>query len=170
MVTVSIVFNLQALYVVIAAIATLLVYIIYQRIRDGRTRNAMRRVTEAVSNYLKSNSVDAHVTSYPVLGGRRFVVLIEARSSEKLRSSHLVEVAVIDEVRKNAGLVVERVFWRFPVTVLGGEEMQEDLYMAPGYQRSRKEEGYTVDETSRQQFEDAVAALRAADGSSSSRD
>ncbi|MGH8632405.1 MAG: hypothetical protein ACREU7_16780, partial [Burkholderiales bacterium] len=57
-------------------------------------------------------------------------------------------------------LVVERVFWRFPVTVLGKEEMQEDLYMAQGYQRHRREEGYTVDEASRQQFEDAVSALR----------
>jgi hypothetical protein len=127
----------------------------------------MRKVTEAASNYLKSNSVDAHVTSYPVLGGRRFVVLIEARPSEKLRTSHLIEVAVIDEVRKAAGLVVERVFWRFPVTVLGKEEMQEDLYMAQGYQRNRKEEGYTVDETTLQQFEDAVSSLRTTDGSSS---
>ena len=160
MVTVSIVFNLQALYVVAATVITLLAYITYLKVKDRRVRNAMRSATNAASNYLRSNSIEAHVTSYPVLGGRRFVVLIEARPSEKLRTSHLVEVAVIDEVRKATGLVVERVFWRFPVTVLGKEEMQEDLYMAQGYRRQRREEGYTVAETSLQQFEDAVSALR----------
>jgi hypothetical protein len=165
-VTVSIVFNLQALYVVAATIVTLLVYVTYLKVKDRRVRGAMRKVTGSASNYLKNNSIDAHVTSYPVLGGRRFVVLIEARPSEKLRTSHLVEVAVIDEVRKATGLVVERVFWRFPVTVLGKEEMQEDLYLAQGYQRHRREEGYTVAETSLQQFEEAVSSLRAPEGSS----
>lgn len=166
MLTVSIVFNLQALYVVAATIITLLGYITYLKVKDRRVRNAMHKVSGAASRYLGSNSIDAHVTSYPVLGGRRFVVLIEARPSEKLRTSHLVEGAVIDEVRRVTGLVVERVFWRFPVTVLGKEEMQEDLYVAQGYQRQRREEGYTVAETSLQQFEEAVSALRTTENSS----
>ncbi|HWQ38688.1 MAG TPA: hypothetical protein VNM24_08795 [Burkholderiales bacterium] len=152
-----------------ATVITLLGYILFLKIRDRRARAAMRRVAESASGYLKANAIDAHVTSYPVLGGRRFVVLVEARPSEKLRSSHMLEMAVIDEVRKTTGLTVERAFWRFPVAVLDKEELQEDLYAAQGYRPSRRAAGYTVDEAPIEQFQEAMSALKSTDPSGRNR-
>lgn len=163
MVTVSIVFNLQALYVVAATMLSLLFYILIMKHRERRNRIAMNRINDAVTKYLKANSVDAHLTTYPVLGGRRFVVLIESKPSEKLRSSQVVEVAVIEEVRKQTGLQVERVFWRFPVSVLGNDAAQEDLYMAQGFGRDKPGGGYDVDETPLDQFEEAMSRLKPSD-------
>jgi hypothetical protein len=162
-VTVSIVFNLQALYVVVATVLCLLVYILVLKHRDRRNRNAMRRINEAVTRYLKSNGVEAHVTTYPVLGGRRFVSLIESKPSEKLRSSQVVETAVVEQVRKETGLLVERVFWRFPVSVLGGEAAKDDLYMAQGFGADKSDPGYEVGEATIMQFEHALSRLRATD-------
>jgi hypothetical protein len=159
-VTVSIVFNLQALYVVAATVLSLLFYILILKNRERRNRSAMRRINEAVTKYLKSNSVEAHVTTYPVLGGRRFVVLIESKPSERLRSSQVVELAVIEEVRKETQLQVERVFWRFPVSVLGKAAAEEDLYMAQGFGRQKSLGGYDVDETPLDQFEEAMSQLK----------
>ena len=63
MVTVSIVFNLQLLYVVSAVFITLLVYILVQRHRDRRNRAAITGISKASTNFFKVNGVEAMVTS-----------------------------------------------------------------------------------------------------------
>lgn len=160
MVTVSIVFNLQLLYVVSAVFITLLVYILVQRHRERRNRAATAGISQATTNFFKANGVEALVTSYAVLGGRRFVVLVECKPNEKLRSSHAIEMGLIDEVRKVAGHTVERVFWRFPVPVMSKEQFNEDLYLAQGIQPLKTGEGYSVTETSWDQFDKAMTELQ----------
>lgn len=159
MVTISIVFNLQALYLAAAVITTLLVYILFLKRRDRYTRQAIAKISKIVTDYFKTHDVDVLVTCYAVLGGRRFVVLIESKPSEKLRSSHVIEMGVIDQVRETSGFFVERVFWRFPVPVLGKEEFSEDLYLAQGFQQV-KGEGYSVSETPWEQFDQAMTELK----------
>lgn len=147
MVTVSVVLNLGALYVVVATLVALSVYIVIQAVRNRRNRRALGEVNQAVTNYFKNYGVEVLVTCYAVLGGRRFVVLIESKPSEKLRCSHVIEVSVIEHVRREMGQHIERVFWRFPIPVLDKEEFVEDLYLSQGIQ-TRKNEGYRVDEIS----------------------
>ena len=147
MVTVSLVFNMQALYLAAVAITTLLIYILILKHRDRRNRQAIAEINQLVSDYFKSHNVDVLVTSYAVLGGRRFVVLLESKPNEKLRSSYVIEMGLIDHVRKTTGQFVERVFWRFPVPVIGKEEVAEDLYLAQGFQQVKSGEGYSVTET-----------------------
>ncbi len=104
--------------------------------------------------------MDVQVTSYAVLGGRRFVVLLESKPNEKLRSSHVIEMGLIDHVRKTTGQFVERVFWRFPVPVIGKEGIAEDLYLAQGFQPVKSGEGYSVTETPWEQFDKAMVELK----------
>lgn len=157
MVTVSLVFNLQALYLAAVAVTTLLVYILILKWRDRRNREAITKINTIVGDYFKSHNVDVLVTSY---GGRRFVVLLEAKPNEKLRSSHVIEMGLIDHVRKTTGQFVERVFWRFPVPVIGKEEIAEDLYLAQGIQQVKSGEGYSVTETPWEQFDAAMVELK----------
>jgi len=159
-VTVSLVFNLQALYLVAAVITTLLVYILLLKHRDRRNRQAIAAINKIVGDYFKSHNVDVLVTSYAVLGGRRFVVLLESKPNEKLRSSHVIEMGLIDHVRKTTGQFVERVFWRFPVPVIGKEGMAEDLYLAQGFQPVKSGEGYSVTETPWERFDEAMVELK----------
>lgn len=160
MVTVSIVFNLQLLYVVAAVFVTLLTYILIQRQRERRNRAAIASISKTATEFFRTNGVEAMVTSYAVLGGRRFVVLVECKPSEKLRSSHAIEMGLIDEVRKLTGHTVERVFWRFPVPVMSKDQFNEDLYLAQGIQPLKTGEGYSVTETSWDQFDKAMSALQ----------
>ena len=160
MVTVSLVFNLQVLYLVAAVITTLLVYILIMKQRERRNRAAIAQINKIVGDYFKSHNVDLLVTSYAVLGGRRFVVLLESKPNEKLRSSHVIEMGLIDHVRKTTGQFVERVFWRFPVPVIGKEEIAEDLYLAQGFQQVKSGEGYSVTETPWEQFDKAMVDLK----------
>lgn len=104
--------------------------------------------------------MDVLVTSYAVLGGRRFVVLLESRPNEKLRTSHVIEMGLIDHVRKTSGQFVERVFWRFPVPVIGKDEVAEDLYLAQGFQQVKSGEGYSVTETPWEQFDKAMVDMK----------
>jgi hypothetical protein len=159
-VTVSLVFNLQVLYLVAAVITTLLIYILIMKRRDRQNREATARINNIVGDYFKSHNVEVLVTSYAVLGGRRFVVLLESKPNEKLRSSHVIEMGLIDHVRKTTGQFVERVFWRFPVPVIGKEEVAEDLYLAQGFHQIRSGEGYSVTETPWEQFDKAMVELK----------
>ena len=160
MVTVSLVFNLQALYLAAVAVTTLLVYILILKWRDRRNREAIARINAIVGDYFKSHNIDVLVTSYAVLGGRRFVVLLEAKPNEKLRSSNVIEMGLIDHVRKATGQSVERVFWRFPVPVIGKEGTAEDLYLAQGIQQVKSGEGYSVTETPWEHFDKAMVDLK----------
>jgi hypothetical protein len=159
-VTVSLVFNLQALYLAAVAFTTLLIYVLIQKRKDRRNRQAIAKINELVSDYFKSHNVEVLVTSYAVLGGRRFVVLLESKPNEKLRTSHIIEMGLIDHVRKTSGQFVERVFWRFPVPVLGREEVAEDLYLAQGFQQIKSGEGYSVTETPWEQFNKAMVDMK----------
>jgi hypothetical protein len=159
-VTVNLVFNLQALYLVAAVVATLLVYILILKRRERRNREAIAQINKLVGDYFKSHNIEVLVTSYAVLGGRRFVVLLESKPNEKLRSSHVIEMGLIDHVRKTTGQFVERVFWRFPVPVIGKEEAVEDLYIAQGFHQVKSGEGYSVTETPWEQFDKAMVELK----------
>ena len=160
MVTVSLVFNLQALYLAAVAVTTLLVYILMLKRRDRRNREAIAQINKMVGDYFNAYDVEVLVTSYAVMGGRRFVVLLESKPNEKLRSSHVIEMGVIDHVRKATGQFVERVFWRFPVPVIGKEEIADDLYLAQGFQQVKSGEGYSVTETPWEQFDKAMVDLK----------
>jgi hypothetical protein len=159
-VTVSLVFNLQVLYLVAAVVTTLLIYILFLKHLERRNREAIAAINNIVSDYFKSHNVEVLVTSYAVLGGRRFVVLLESKPNEKLRSSHVIEMGLIDHVRKTTGQFIERVFWRFPVPVIGKEEVAEDLYLAQGFQQVKSGEGYSVTETPWEQFDKAMVELK----------
>lgn len=159
-VTVSLVFNLQALYLAAVAVTTLLIYILVLKHKDRRNREAIAKINQLVSDYFKSHAVDVLVTSYAVLGGRRFVVLLESKPNEKLRTSHVIEMGLIDHVRKTSGQFVERVFWRFPVPLMGKEEVAEDLYLAQGFQQVKSGEGYSVTETPWEQFDKAMVDMK----------
>ncbi|HKQ24218.1 MAG TPA: hypothetical protein VJT81_07255 [Burkholderiales bacterium] len=169
MVTVSLVFNLQALYLAAVAVTTLLVYILILKWRDRRNRAAIANINTIVGDYFKLHNVDVLVTSYAVLGGRRFVVLLEAKPNEKLRSSHVIEMGLIDHVRKATGQFVERVFWRFPVPVIGKEDVAEDLYLAQGIQQVKSGEGYSVTETPWENFDKAMVDLKQGVGAPTGR-
>jgi hypothetical protein len=162
-VTVNIILNLQALYIAAAVVTSLLVYILVIKRRDRRNRQVIAQINKLVTDYFKAHNVEVMVTCYAVLGGRRFVALLECKPSEKLRSSHVVEMGVIDHVRKSTGHLVERVFWRFPVPILGKDEFSEDLYFAQGFERI-KGDAYSVTETPWEQFDQAMTGLK--DGAS----
>lgn len=73
---------------------------------------------------------------------------------------------MIEEVRKQTGLQVKWGFWRFPVSVLGEDAAEEDLYMAQGFGRQKSPGGYEVDETPLDQFEEAMSQLKPSDAGS----
>ncbi len=159
MVSVSFVFNLTALYVAAAAVLCLLAHALYIRHRDRRDRRAMRRVAEVASAFMKSEGIEAYVTSYPVLGGRRFVALVEAKPTERLGSSQQIEAAAIEKVREETGLIVERVFWRFPIPALGNDRLRNDLALLQGVGGVPRGGG-DADAVARSQFDAAVQGLK----------
>jgi hypothetical protein len=169
-VTVSLVFNLQVLYLVVAVVTTLLIYILILKQRERRNREAIAQINKIVGDYFKSHNVDVLITSYAVLGGRRFVVLLESKPNEKLRSSYVIEMGLIDHVRKTTGQFVERVFWRFPAPVIGKEEIAEDLYLAQGFHQVKSGEGYSVTETPWEQFDKAMVELKEGVGAATGQD
>lgn len=159
--TVSVEFNLTALYVVGLVVAGMTGLIVRHKLRQWRNDRACRLISEAVMRYFEPMGIEVDVETYSQFEGRRFVVAISSEPIKKFRYSFIVEQSLVREVRKATGRQVEKVYWRFPLARTAGDmpgDEPEDPYLAQGQALATGEAGYGVEETSWEQYQKAVKA------------
>ncbi len=159
--TVSVEFNLTALYFVALVVAGMVVLMVRAKLRQWHTDRACRMISEAVMGYFKPMGIEVDVETYSRFEGRRFVVAISSEPIKKFRYSFIVEQSLVREVRKTTGRQIERVYWRFPLEGSAAEapaDQPEDRYLAQGQALAMGETGYGVEETSWEQYQQAVKA------------
>ncbi|MCC6657434.1 MAG: CHASE domain-containing protein [Rhodocyclaceae bacterium] len=112
-------------------------------------------------------AVRADVLTQP--GTEHFIVIADTEPLKRLRHSHIVEVVLIEEVKKATDLIVERVFWRFPLPAREGAALVAphhadeppsavvmDPYLEQGLKRLHAPEGLEVHEDSWAHFQEAM--------------
>src|SRR3989344_2433240 len=135
--TVNVTFNVPSLTVVLAALATTLLYagiIRYRRYRVDRQVDATVRL---IVDYFQKHGFDVVARCFSILGGQRFIAAIESPPLKRFRYSHIIESSMILHLQQTAGVTVDKVFWRFPLAWQGGETspaagkiVEEDPYFA----------------------------------------
>lgn len=159
--TVSVEFNLTALYFVALVVAGMVALIVRHKLRQWRTDRICRQISEEVMRYFQPMGIEVDVETYSQFEGRRFVVAINSEPIKKFRYSFIVEQSLVREVRKATGRQIERVYWRFPLGRSVGDapaDEPEDRYLAQGQALAMGEVGYGVEETSWEQYQQAVKA------------
>ncbi|MBI4989968.1 MAG: hypothetical protein HZC23_14225 [Rhodocyclales bacterium] len=168
--TVTIAFDLTLLTLVGLNLLGILAYVGTIKLRAHRLARARQRIVETVAAYFSRTglAVKAEVVSLP--DSEHFIVIADTEPLKRLRHSHIVELVLIEEVKKATDFVVERVFWRFPLparegAALGAPEQAAtvppsaeagDAYLAEGLARLRTPEGLEVGEDSWAHFQEAV--------------
>lgn len=161
--TVSIEFNLTALYFVAIVVAGMLALLVRHKLRQWRTDRICRRISEAVTRYFEPMGIEVDVETYSRFEGRRFVVTIDSEPIKKFRYSFIVELSLVREVRNATGRQIDKVYWRFPLARAPGDasaDEQEDRYLAQGQALAMGEAGYGVEETSWEQYQQALKAKK----------
>jgi len=160
--TVSIEFNLTALYFVAVVVAGMVALVARHKLRRWREDRACRLISEAVMGYFKPMDIEVDVETYSSFEGRRFVVVISSEPVKKFRYSFIVEQSLVREVRMTTSRQIDKVYWRFPLGRSAGDasaDEPEDRYLAQGQALATDAAaGYSVEETSWEQYQQAVKA------------
>lgn len=162
MVTITVEFNLTALYLVAAVVVSLLAYILVMNYRQREHNRIIKLISDAIVDYFRRTGIEVSVSCYGSLGTQRFIVLVESEPIKKFRCSHIIEQSLIQHVFKVTGKQVEKVYWRFPLARQPEELAHEvdradqDAYLTEGLFQARAPDGYLVDEVPWESFNAAI--------------
>lgn len=153
--TVNVTFNVPLLAGVLALAVAILVYAGVLRYRRRRLARRGRDVARRVVEYFRQYGLEVTVQCFDVLGGQRFVAVVESPPIKRFRYSHIIESSLIQHLRQTVGAEVDKIYWRFPLAWQGGPE---DPYFAEGRTMLGKTlSGYQVEEASWESYQSSRA-------------
>lgn len=162
--TVNVTFNVPLLTIVVAILAMLLVYagvIRYQRYRLDRKADATAHL---ITDYFRQHGFEVVARCFSILGGLRFVAVVESPPLKRFRYSHVIESSLILHLQQTANVTVDKVFWRFPLAWRGEEEVkvagkavEEDPYFAEHQARLQQTLGsYQIEDASWESYQSSL--------------
>lgn len=155
--TVNVTFNVPLLAVFIGIVAAVLVYAGVLRRRRRQLEQQADAVARLITDYFHEHGQEVTARCFAVLGGRRFVAVVESPPVKRFRYSHIVESSLIQHLLQTAGVEVDKVYWRFPLAWEdSGGNRDEDPYFVQGQALLEKTlRSYKVEEDSWESYEKA---------------
>jgi hypothetical protein len=105
-----------ALYIVAFDVLVLLSYILFILNQKRKLERTIKRISDFVTKYFLNTGVEVKVTCSKIPDTRHFYVLIESAPLKRFRFSNILERNLITHIIQVTGNVVEKIYWRFPVT------------------------------------------------------
>ncbi|MBA3696835.1 MAG: hypothetical protein H0W85_08810 [Methylotenera sp.] len=150
-----------SLYIVAFDVLILLSYVLYLFRRKKSLENALKRISDFISDYFINSGAEVEVTSHKLPDSRHFVVMIQSQPLKRFRYSNILESNLISHTYKKTGCMIDKIYWRFPVQIQSEESLQEvavksleeDLYFNEVQTLSKEQGKYNVSEASWDEFE-----------------
>lgn len=156
-------FDLAALYLVAVNVIAILVYVLVIKHRTRRLERQTLAVAKAIIDYFHADGIEVEAEAIPRPGGKLFVAFVESEPMKRFRYSHIIETTLRMHIRRECGVELERIFWRFPIRGKGlmaevaAREMEIQTDEQDEYIREardlQKEKGYDIQESSWEEFE-----------------
>jgi hypothetical protein len=172
MTTITISFDLVVLYLVAANVIAILSYVLVLKQRAQRAQQDITRISAAILDYFRHSEVEINVECISRLGGKRFIAIIDSPPLKRFRYSHIVETALCSHIEKSCGVILEKVYWRFPINLPAdaltaiqnatGEVLSpdgQDDYINERLLQQKAQVEYSVVPATWTQFEEAVNDL-----------
>lgn len=119
----------------IALLAALVIGIVaYAVSAKARLRRAQRDITAinaTIIDYFRRSGVQVACDSTRLAGSNAFTAVVESEPMKRFRLSHIIEMTLREHVRKNCGLQLEKVYWRFPIKETASPAAGEKAVDAP---------------------------------------
>ncbi|HEX7635781.1 MAG TPA: hypothetical protein VF427_10940 [Noviherbaspirillum sp.] len=90
-------------------------YAIAVRLRTRRDQDNILAIRAAIVDYFHRSGVEVTTDCARLLSGKGFTAVVESEPMKRFRLSHIIEMTLREHVRKNCGLELDKVYWRFPV-------------------------------------------------------
>lgn len=124
-------------FATLAGFVALLAYLMAIKYRAIRQKRNRALVAFTIADYFRKSGVVVSVTCSAQSEAGQYTALIESEPMKRFRLSHIIEMTLIDYVRKTCGLELTRVYWRFPIkeaeqTPEPGKDAEADAKPAPG--------------------------------------
>lgn len=107
-------FDLNTLFLLVAAGSALLVYVSVIRLKKWREEKNTATINKAIAKYFHKSKLEVSVTCTKVTGTKRFTAFIESEPMQRFHLSHSIESTLRDMVHNLHGLNLGKVYWRFP--------------------------------------------------------
>lgn len=161
MFTLSVSFDSLPLYIFAANILIVLTYILHLFQKKRNLEKSIKNIADFITEYFVNAGTKVQVTCFQLQGTKRFVTLIESEPLKLFRHSNLLESNLIAHILKITGNVVEKIYWRFPVSIINNAMTSEDeknlvsddLYFLDVHVLAKAQSAYKVSEASWDEFE-----------------
>lgn len=164
--TISVAFNLSALYFVAAIVIALVVQLALKKHRQKQLDRARQKLSSVITGYFRNLGIEVETTCFSLIEDRRFVAVVESEPIKKFRHSYIIEQALVRHVAKTTGQQVEKIYWRFPFQAAVEDPAKpaaprpdlKDPYNAEGPAKAWAQAGYEVEDTSWESYTKAYQA------------
>ena len=117
-----------SVYLVAADVFILLAYILYIFNKKRRLDKSLKDIREFIQEYFLNTGAEVQVTCFKLEGDKRFVALIQSQPLKRFRCSNALENNLITHIFDVTGNRVEKIYWRFPITLNKDLIAEEELF------------------------------------------
>ncbi|HYD79070.1 MAG TPA: hypothetical protein VEC06_04615 [Paucimonas sp.] len=107
--------ELMLLGAALVAFLGVLVYVFSLKSKEKRERRNTKAISVALVDYFRRTGVEVSVGCVKSHGSDRYTAFIESEPMKRFRLSHIIEMTLREQVAKNCGLELDKVYWRFPI-------------------------------------------------------
>lgn len=106
--------TLTLIGVLAALIIGILAYAIAAKSKASRVKHDVAAIRHTIIDYFRRSGVDvsADCTSFD---NGLYTAVVESEPMKRFRLSHIIEMTLREHVRKNCGLELDKIYWRFPI-------------------------------------------------------
>ena len=106
--------TLTLIAVLAALIIGILAYASTARLKAARARRDVAAIRNTIIDYFRRSGVEvsADCTSFD---RGLYTAVVESEPMKRFRLSHIIEMTLREHVRKNCGLELDKIYWRFPI-------------------------------------------------------
>lgn len=107
--------TLLLLAVLAILVVGILAYAANSQLRRRRRQRDIAAINATILDYFRRSGVAVAADCTRLHDDGPFVAVIESEPMKRFRLSHIIEMTVREHVRKNCGLELEKIYWRFPI-------------------------------------------------------
>lgn len=131
--------ELMMLGAALVAFFIVLVYVFRLKAREKREARNKKAISAALVDYFRRTGVEVSVGCVSS-DGKHYTAFIESEPMKRFRLSHIIEMTLREQVAKNCGLELDKVYWRFPI-----KQVAQGQAQAPTKEKDAKN-GEAVDD------------------------
>ncbi|HEY0848010.1 MAG TPA: hypothetical protein VGE12_21775 [Noviherbaspirillum sp.] len=106
--------TLTLIGVIVALIIGILAYAVAAQRKASRVKRDVAAIRHTIIDYFRRSGVEvsADCTSFD---NGLYTAVVESEPMKRFRLSHIIEMTLREHVRKNCGLELDKIYWRFPI-------------------------------------------------------